>query len=116
MSDQAEFSQVYPKLGKALSPREVEALYHAAHGLVGKEIAAEMGCSLQTVKNHLHIAHSKLGVSTTIGALLELGWLRPGGLALSRTEARLADMTARLEAIAIEVVPLVAELQRERAA
>lgn len=53
-----------------LTKREHEALRSAALGLTAKEAGEEMGITWQTFKNHLYNARTKLGVSTTLEAVL----------------------------------------------
>lgn len=52
-----------------LSPREMEVLALTARGLTTGEIAAELGISQQTAKNHRHSMQSKLGASCTAHAV-----------------------------------------------
>jgi DNA-binding CsgD family transcriptional regulator len=47
-----------------LSPRQLEAVWHTAHGLKAREIAEKMDCSEQTIKNFLYFARLKLHAST----------------------------------------------------
>lgn len=49
-------------MGDDLTPREREALALLAEGLITVAIAKRMGCSAQTVKNHLDNAYEKLGL------------------------------------------------------
>lgn len=60
-----------------LSPRELECLTRAAHGATSKAIAAEMGVTRHTVRNHNDVAYKKLGVHCQVEAFLALGWLTP---------------------------------------
>jgi DNA-binding NarL/FixJ family response regulator len=81
----AEFARLPPgpargvsKAEHALSTRELEVLTLLARGAVNKEIAAALGLSEGTVKNHLTSLFSKLGVSHRTQAALrarELGLL-----------------------------------------
>jgi DNA-binding NarL/FixJ family response regulator len=48
---------------KALTTREREILQLIEAGRTNKAIAFELGCSISTVKNHVHTLLSKLGVS-----------------------------------------------------
>jgi DNA-binding NarL/FixJ family response regulator len=62
-----------------LSPREMEVLGHLTNGLSNKEIAAQLGISHQTVKNHVTAILRKLSVEDrTQAALYALrrGWVR----------------------------------------
>jgi DNA-binding CsgD family transcriptional regulator len=61
-----------PPLPDGLSPREAEILAHAARGASNKEIGAALGVSPVTVKNHLHRAYEKTGVTTRAAARHEL--------------------------------------------
>ena len=61
-----------------LSPQQREVLRGLAHGKVYKEIAHDMGVSASTVRTHLHVAYTKLGVVDRAQAVLratEKGWL-----------------------------------------
>ena len=62
-----------------LSPREMEILQHVTRGLSNKEIAAALGISHQTVKNHMTAILHKLGVEDRTQAAvyaLRRGWVR----------------------------------------
>lgn len=62
-----------------LSAREMEVLSHVTRGLSNKEIAALLGISHQTVKNHVTAIFRKIGVEDrTQAALYALrrGWVR----------------------------------------
>lgn len=52
-----------------LTPREVEILDLVARGLSNVGIAASIGVSPHTVRNHLHSAYAKLGVSSRMEAV-----------------------------------------------
>lgn len=61
-----------------LTPREHDVLQLLADGLVPKQIATELGCTVSTVNNHLHHVYGKLGVASQARALLvarERGWV-----------------------------------------
>lgn len=61
-----------------LTPREIEVLSHVADGLRNREIATELGCSEQNVKNHVRAAMHKLGAPNRTRAVLSairLEWL-----------------------------------------
>lgn len=49
-----------------LTPRELEVVTAVAEGAANKDIAAALGVSEQTVKNHLSSIFDKLGVSTRL--------------------------------------------------
>ena len=53
---------------RTLSPRQREALWYTAHGLTARQIGESMGCSEQTVKNHVHHMLRKLGASDRLAA------------------------------------------------
>jgi DNA-binding NarL/FixJ family response regulator len=62
-----------------LSPREMEILFHVTNGMLNKEIAADLGISQQTVKNHMTSILRKLNVKDrTQAAVIALrrGWVR----------------------------------------
>ena len=62
-----------------LSPREMEVLAYIVQGASNKVIAATLGISQQTVKNHMTSIFRKLGVSDrTEAAIVALrrGWIR----------------------------------------
>ncbi len=71
-SPTAEASQLRldPAVLSALSPREQEVLRSLAQGKRNKEIAAELGVSVGTVKTHLRHIFRKLTVSDRTGAVL----------------------------------------------
>ena len=52
----------------ALTARELEVLRLVARDMSSAEIAAELGVSIETVRNHDTNARSKLGVHTTVAA------------------------------------------------
>jgi DNA-binding NarL/FixJ family response regulator len=62
-----------------LSPREMEILQQVTRGLSNKEIAASLGISHQTVKNHMTAILNKLDVEDRTQAAvfaLKRGWVR----------------------------------------
>ncbi|MFN8540960.1 MAG: response regulator transcription factor, partial [Thermomicrobiales bacterium] len=66
--------------GSPLTPRETEVLAAAGRGLSNKEIARALGCSDQTVKNHLTAIMRKTETGDRTQAVL-LG-LRRGWIAI----------------------------------
>ena len=61
-----------------LSPREIEILQLVALGKRNQEIAADLGISIQTVKNHISAVLHKLGVPNRTRAstyAVRQGWL-----------------------------------------
>lgn len=69
-----------PAVEKALSPREMQALMGACHGWVSKEIAFDMGVSVDTVRNLMKLVYLKLRVDNRTAAVLEAikrGWFSP---------------------------------------
>jgi DNA-binding NarL/FixJ family response regulator len=59
-----------PEVASELSPRELEVLRLVARGLENSEIAAELGISPRTAKNHLSSILSKLGMDNRIQAAI----------------------------------------------
>lgn len=67
------------ELQEPLSAREMEILTSLARGMSNKEIAAQLGISHQTVKNHVTAVLRKLGVDDRTQATLyalQRGWVR----------------------------------------
>jgi FixJ family two-component response regulator len=60
----------------ALSPRELEVLQHVVHGRMNKEIAADLGINIRTVKLHRTAITTKLGVHSS--AELTQLWIESG--------------------------------------
>jgi DNA-binding NarL/FixJ family response regulator len=56
-------SRRLPAEAVPLSPREIEVLRRVATGLANKEIAADLGISSRTVRNHVSNIYLKLGIS-----------------------------------------------------
>lgn len=57
--------------GPPVTPRMLEALSAMSRGLTYPEAAAEMGCGLETVKEHLKRARARLGARNTNEAIAE---------------------------------------------
>ncbi len=55
-----------------LTVREREVMTHVEVGRCDKEIATQLGLSVQTVKRHLHNVYSKLGVANRMAAIHRL--------------------------------------------
>jgi PAS domain S-box-containing protein len=54
---------------RSLTPRELEVLQLAAHGLSGREIASQLVVSPSTIKTHFNHIYEKLGVSDRAAAV-----------------------------------------------
>jgi len=65
-----------PTVLRALSPREREVLHALARGHRNKEIAAQLGVSVGTVKTHLRHIYHKLEVSDRVAVVLKAFQLR----------------------------------------
>lgn len=61
----------------APSPRELEVLAVYARTGSQEQTAAELGLSLQTVKNHVSSVIHATGSTSSIGAMFALGWIVP---------------------------------------
>ncbi len=64
----------------ALTQSEIKALVYLSQGLSNKEMAANMGCAVKTIKNHLNNMFQKLRVTNRTEAVvkgIELGLLAP---------------------------------------
>lgn len=71
----ASFAQPAPSGIDGVTPREAEIMNALARGLVYKEIAAELGISPATVKNHLYHIYEKLHVRSRTEAVMK--WVKP---------------------------------------
>jgi DNA-binding NarL/FixJ family response regulator len=68
----------------ALTKAEIKILALLGRGKSNKEIAAEIDCSVKTIKNHLNSVFQKLGVSNRTEAVvkgIDLGLISPEGQA-----------------------------------
>lgn len=65
----AEKEKSHPECS-SLTDREIEILNRLSTGLLNKEIADDMGLSINTVKNHLQNIYSKLCVENRTEAIL----------------------------------------------
>ncbi len=78
VSENEEIGQLSPdsprvrEVKRSISPRELEVFTLKAKGLINKEIAASMGVSEQTVKNHAASAFVKLGVQSSGEAIRQI--------------------------------------------
>lgn len=95
------------RLGAGLSAQELNCLRSAAVGHTHKEIAADLGISAQTVKNHLWKSYRKLGADNIVEALNRLGWVRVGGVPV---DVEAAGLRAALTAVANEAATLAQRL------
>ncbi|MCB0880916.1 MAG: HDOD domain-containing protein [Thermoleophilia bacterium] len=67
-----------PATPAQLTDREMQVLRLLAGGSAAKQVAAQLGCSVSTVHNHLHHVYRKLNVTGQSQALLmarEMGWV-----------------------------------------
>lgn len=71
----ASFERPAPSAQGGVTPRETEIMHALARGLAYKEIAAELGISAATVKNHLYRIYEKLHVRSRTEAVMK--WIRP---------------------------------------
>ncbi len=75
----------------ALTQSEIKALVYLSQGLSNKEMAANMGCAVKTIKNHLNNMFQKLRVTNRTEAVvkgIELGLLAPAPAAPSGGPSR----------------------------
>lgn len=63
---------VSPQPAENLTPRESEVLKLVAQGLINKEIAGELGITLETVRQHLKNCYAKLHVRTRTEAAMKV--------------------------------------------
>lgn len=61
---------------RRLTPREDEILLMRAMDQSNDGIAAELGISPQTVKNHMASVYAKLDVGGIVGAMHRKGWVK----------------------------------------
>lgn len=67
----ASFQRAKPLPEAALTPREHEILQSLSHGLLYKEIAAQLGISITTVRTHLRNVYEKLQVQNRTEAVVK---------------------------------------------
>jgi ATP/maltotriose-dependent transcriptional regulator MalT len=60
-----------PLLPESLTPRETEVLNLLASGLTNREIAAQLGLTMSTVKSHIQNIYGKLGVDRRLQAVAQ---------------------------------------------
>lgn len=68
------------KLDSPLTEREIEIMQLIVGGRTRKQLAEELKISVHTVKFHVDSVHAKLGVSTTIMAVVKFmtgEWRQP---------------------------------------
>ena len=65
--------------GESLTPREQEIIHLLARGYLYKEIADQLGLSVETVRTHLHRIYEKLHVHTRTEAVMKLFGRAVGG-------------------------------------
>lgn len=94
----------------ALSAREIDVLLELMDGQGSKAVAARLGVSQQTIKNHLTAVYHKLDVPSLVGAYRTLGWLtvRPD-------EARRVAVETELRDQVDQALSSLREIQRELA-
>lgn len=66
-----------PRPAENLTPREEEVLRLVARGMINKEIAEELGITLETVRQHLKNTYAKLHVRSRTEAAMK--YVRPPG-------------------------------------
>jgi DNA-binding NarL/FixJ family response regulator len=81
------------RYGAPLSPRETEIIHLIAKGNSNKQVAGHLGCSEQTVKNHMGSLLKKLGVADRTAAVVKV--LGPGFGAGPRLESMLVSEARR---------------------
>jgi predicted transcriptional regulator len=64
-----------------LTPAQEAVLRLRAEGLTMKDVAARLGVSEQTVKNHSSAAYEAMDVDNIIGAMMAKGWVQIPGQA-----------------------------------
>ena len=72
-----------------LTPKQLEALNHAAHGLHMKQVADRMGISMSTVDKHLAAARHRLHAKTLANAVYKA--VKGGFLCLLIINSTLSD-------------------------
>ena len=74
------FQQPVPNAGTTarLSPREKEIIERLGQGYLYKEIAEQLGISVETVRTHIHNTYEKLHVRTRTEAVMKVFGRKPG--------------------------------------
>jgi DNA-binding CsgD family transcriptional regulator len=61
---------------RRLTDRQREVLWRVADGSRQQDVAADMGISTQTLKNHLRLVYKSVGARSLLHALHLVGWLK----------------------------------------
>jgi hypothetical protein len=94
-----------------LTPRQLETLTYAAHGLTYQEIATEQGVSYSAVHRNLSLAFDRLGVAgqgpglTLAAAFRAMGWLTPPIMRTPGSDAAEHDRAGSPRAPGVAVTP-----------
>lgn len=69
ISRKAEEAEERARRLKSLTPREIDILQHLCQGHPAKHVAAQLGISVGTLKNHIHRILAKTGARTQLEAI-----------------------------------------------
>jgi DNA-binding NarL/FixJ family response regulator len=72
-----------------LTPREREVLGLISHGMADADIAAKLGLTRSTVRNHVATLYSKIGVHSRSSAII---WARERGINFAWPSAAAANL------------------------